>query len=36
MYIAMTRNLTAIVKQLADLCPPERRKESKLEALKRE
>ena len=35
-HIAMTRNHTAVIKQLADLCPPEARKDSRLEALRRE
>lgn len=35
-HIAMTKNLTAIIKQLSDLCPPERKKESRLAALMRE
>ncbi|MCL2215781.1 MAG: hypothetical protein FWB91_02045 [Defluviitaleaceae bacterium] len=34
-YISMTRNQTTIIKQLADLAPPEARKNSKLEALRR-
>ena len=36
MHIAMTRNLSTIIKQLVDLAPPEKRKDSKLEALRRE
>jgi len=35
-YIAMTRNLTAIIKELANLSPPAERKDSKLAALLRE
>ena len=35
-HIAMTKNLTTIIKQLSDLCPPERKKESRLAALMRE
>lgn len=35
-HIAMTKNLTAIVKQLCDLVPPERKKESRLAALRRD
>ena len=35
-HIAMTKNLGTIIKQLVDLCPPERRKESRLAALQRE
>lgn len=35
-HIAMTKNLTTIIKQLADMCPPERKKESRLAALMRE
>lgn len=34
-HIAMTRNLTTIIKQLTDLAPPEKRKDSKLDALRR-
>ena len=36
MHIAMTRNHTTVIKQLADLCPPEARKDSRLDALRRE
>lgn len=32
-HIAMTKNLTAIMKQLTELCPPGEKKESKLKAL---
>lgn len=32
-HIAMTKNLTVIIKQLTDLAPPEKRKESRLAAL---
>ena len=35
-HISMTRNLTTVIKQLADLAPLEKRKNSKLEALRRE
>ncbi len=35
-HLAMMKNLTAVVKQLTDLVPPAKRKESKLEALRRE
>jgi len=35
-HIAMTKNLTAILKQLADLAPPEQKKVSKLQALRDE
>ena len=35
-HIAMTKNHASIVKQLADLAPPERKKESKLQALRDE
>jgi len=35
-YIALTRNQSTIIKQLVDLAPPEKRKDSKLEALRRE
>ena len=34
-YIAMTRNLTAIIKELATLAPQAERKDSKLAALRR-
>ena len=33
-HIAMTKNLTAIVKNLCDMLPPEKRKESRLSALR--
>ena len=36
MHIAMTRNHSTIIKQLSDLAPPEKRKDSKLEALRKE
>ena len=36
MHIAMTRNQSTIIKQLADLAPAEKRKDSKLNALRRE
>jgi len=36
MHIAMTRNHTTIIKQLADIAPQEARKDSKLAALRRE
>lgn len=36
MHVAMTKNHTAIIKQLADLAPPEKKKESKLQALRDE
>ena len=32
-HLAMTKNFTAIIKQLADLAPPERKKKSRLQAL---
>ena len=32
-HIAMTKNLTSIMKQLTELCPPGEKKESKLKAL---
>jgi len=35
-HIAMTRNLTTIIKQLADLAPQEKRKDGKLAAFQRE
>ena len=35
-HIAMTRNHTTIIKQLADLAPQEARKDSKIAALRRE
>jgi len=35
-HIQMTRNQTTIIKQLVDLAPAEKRKDSKLEALRRE
>ena len=35
-YIAMTKNHAAIIKQLTDLVPPEKKKESKLQALRDE
>ena len=35
-HIQMTRNLTTIIKQLSDLAPQEKRKDSKLAALRRE
>jgi hypothetical protein len=35
-HIAMTRNLTTIIKQLSDLAPTVKRKDSKLDALRRE
>ena len=35
-HIAMTKNHAVIMKQLADLTPPERKKESKLQALRDE
>ena len=35
-HIAMTKNHASIVKQLAELVPPERKKESKLQALRDE
>ncbi len=35
-HIAMTKNLTAIIKQLCALVPPERKKESRLAALRSE
>ena len=35
-YIALTRNQSTIIKQLVDLAPAEKRKDSKLEALRRE
>ena len=34
MYIAMTRNLSTVIKQLADLAPAEARKDSKIAALR--
>lgn len=33
-HVAMTKNYTAIIKQLAELAPPQRKKESKLQALR--
>ena len=33
-HIAMTKNHAAIIKQLTDLVPPEKKKESKLQALR--
>lgn len=35
-HIAMTRNLTTIIKQLTDLAPQEKRKDGKLAAFQRE
>lgn len=35
-HIAMTKNHAAIIKQLSDLVPPERKKESRLQALRDE
>lgn len=35
-HIAMTKNHAAIMKQLADLAPPVKKKESKLQALRDE
>lgn len=35
-HIAMTRNHAAIIKQLSDLVPPEKKKDSKLQALRDE
>lgn len=35
-HIAMTKNHVAIIKQLTDLVPPEKKKESKLQALRDE
>ena len=35
-HIAMTKNHAAIIKQLTDLVPPEKKKESKLQALRDE
>ena len=35
-YIAMTKNHAAIIKQLCDLVPPEKKKESRLQALRDE
>lgn len=35
-HIAMTKNHASIIKQLTDLVPPERKKESKLQALRDE
>lgn len=35
-HIAMTKNHAAIIKQLCDLVPPERKKESRLQALRDE
>ncbi len=35
-HIAMTKNHAVVIKQLADLVPPEKRKDSKLEALLKE
>lgn len=35
-YIAMTKNYSAIIKQLTELIPPEKRKSSKLQALRNE
>jgi hypothetical protein len=35
-HIAMTKNHAAIIKQLADLVPPEKKKESRLQALRDE
>ena len=35
-HIAMTKNHAAIIKQLADLAPPEKKKESRLQALRDE
>ena len=34
-YIALTRNQSTIIKQLVDLAPPEKRKDSKLAAFQR-
>lgn len=33
-HLAMTKNYTAVIKQLVDLVPPEKKKNSKLEALR--
>ena len=35
-HIAMTKNHAAIIKQLTELVPPEKRKDSKLQALREE
>lgn len=35
-HIAMTKNHAAVIRQLVDLVPPEKRKESKLDALRSE
>lgn len=35
-HIAMTKNHAVVIKQLTDLVPPEKRKDSKLEALRNE
>ncbi len=35
-HIAMTKNHAAIIKQLCDLVPPEKKKESRLQALRAE
>ena len=35
-HIAMTKNHAAIIKQLCDLVPPEKKKESRLQALRDE
>lgn len=35
-HLSMTKNFTVIMKQLAELAPPERKKKSGLEALKEE
>jgi len=35
-HIAMTKNHAAIIKQLSDLVPPEKKKDSKLQALRDE
>lgn len=33
-HLAMTKNYTAVIKQLVDLVPPEKKKNSRLEALR--
>ena len=35
-HIAMTKNYTVVIKQLAELVPPEKRRDSRLEALLKE
>lgn len=34
-HLAMTKNLATVIKQLTDLVPPERQKESRLQALRK-